>query len=379
MKTVALLKQLNGSRVIVSVDYNVPMANGKVLDPTKIVASLPTLQHLLKERATILLISHLGRPQGRRQSRFSLKPIVPVLTKLLGQQVVYWDGKILTRQALPKAKVILLENIRFWPGEENNNSALAKKLAALGDYYVNEAFANCHREHASMVGIPKYLPAFAGLDLAKEVTVLSEVLTSRLKPKIAVIGGAKISTKIELIKTLARTMDYILVGGALANNFLKAKGLPIGASIIEKSEVSTAKKLWNKKIILPIDALVATWPKAKEAESKIISSVTKQEMILDLGPETVKLFQGFIKKARLILWNGPMGYLENPLFRQGDGGIIAALRVSKAKKIVGGGETELALNYFKAQKVPTFCSTGGGAMLEFLAARGQLKSLKFFN
>lgn len=379
MKSVLALKKLTGVRVIVRVDYNVPLKAGRVVNDAKIKASLLTLRYLLKQGASLLLVSHLGRPQGRRQQQYSLKPIVPVLKKLLGVPVVLWDGKLLAASSMPKSKIVLLENIRFWPEEEKNNQTLAKSLASLGKYYVNEAFSNAHREHASMVGLPKYLPAYAGFNLLAEVGQLQTIFQSKLRPKVAIIGGAKISGKIELIKTLTKTADYILVGGGLANTFLKAKGWPIGASVFEPAEIRTAKKLLNKKIILPIDVVVADKLSAVSAESKTLDRLNKNEMILDLGPETVKLFQGFIKAAKLVVWNGPMGYLENPLFRVGDGGIIVALKKSRAKSFVGGGETLMALDYFKATGVPTFCSTGGGAMLDFLATSGHLKSLQSLN
>lgn len=379
MKSVLSLKKLAGARVIVSLDYNVPIKAGRVINDAKIKASLLTLLYLLKQGALLLLISHLGRPQGKRQQKYSLKPLLPVLKKLLGESVVLWSGQPLAASSMPKSKIVLLENIRFWPEEEKNNQAWAKNLASLGKYYVNEAFANAHREHASMAGLPKYLPAYAGFNLLEETRQLQSILQSKDHPKVAIIGGAKISTKIELLKILTKTMDYILVGGAAANTFLKAKGLPIGSSVFESVEVNAAKKLLNKKIILPIDGVVADKFTAIQAESKSLVRIKTGEMILDIGPETVALFQGFIKAAKLVVWNGPMGYLENPLFRVGDGGIIQALKKSRAKSLVGGGETLLALDYFKAASVPTFCSTGGGAMLDFLASRGHLKSLQLLN
>lgn len=377
MKIVSSLKKCAGKKVIVRVDYNVPVVDGKVVEVARIKATLPTIKYLLKNGADILLVAHFGRPDGKKNNKYSLKQIIPSLEKIIGKKVIFWDGIKLQRDQVPSGRVVMLENIRFWAEEENNDQKFAKKLASLGDFYVNEAFSNAHRNHASMVGLPKYLPSFAGFELAEEVKHLQEIIKSKTRPKVAIVGGAKISTKIELIKTLSKTMDWVLIGGALANNFLQAKNLPIGKSVYEKDFVATAKKLLNKKIILPIDGIVANSINSVNAESKIFSEINNQEMILDIGLETVALFSAYLTKAKLVVWNGPMGYLENPLFCEGDGGIINTLKQSKVKSVIGGGETLEAVDYYKARKYISYCSMAGGAMLEFLTKNGKLNSLSF--
>ena len=368
-------------RVLVRVDFNVPVKNKKVIDDTRIKAALPTIEYLLRNKAKLILISHLGRPKGRRQVVYSLRPIARHLYKILNtkykRQVRFVpdcigpDVEKVIDQMKP-GRAVLLENLRFYPEEEKNNLIFAKKLAGLADIYVNNAFAVSHRKHASIVGVTKFLPGYAGLLLGKEVKILSEVLRKPRHPLVVILGGVKISTKLGVINNLAKLADKILIGGALANNFLKVRGDEIGQSIYEKDMIGETKKLLESRspIVLPVDV----------REDKYFA-------ILDIGPKTVKLFSDYIKKAKMLVWNGPLGAFERKGFDKGTRGIARAILANKkAKIIIGGGETIAALNalkpktYPKPRRVwgtmhPTWCmvnpnifiSTGGGAMLKFLS------------
>ncbi|TSC95733.1 MAG: phosphoglycerate kinase [Parcubacteria group bacterium Athens1014_10] len=356
------VKKINvkNKKVLLRADFNVPIKNGKITDNSRIKAVMPTIEYLVKNKAKIILISHLGQPKGTKDKKYSLKLIADYLKiKFLDDCLGKKTQK--TIQAMKPSQIILLENLRFYPEEEKNDPAFAKKLADLADIYVNDAFSVCHREHSSVSAITKFLPSCAGFLLEKEIKELSKILENPDRPFIAIIGGAKISTKIKVIKNLLKKIDYLLVGGALANNFFKVSGYETGKSLIEEEVLGEAKKiLKEKKIVLPIDIVV------ENKKPKNINEADKNEIILDIGPKTAKLFSNYIKKAKMIVWNGPMGMFEKNGFAQGTKKIAeAVLNNKKAKIIIGGGETIVALKNQKKGK-NVFISTGGGAMLKFL-------------
>lgn len=382
LKTLEQIKNLKGKKVLLRVDFNVPLLKGKVADETRIKAALPTINYLAKSGAKVILISHLGDPGGKRKMTLSLKPVsmtlgnilekkVPLLSDCVGKKIVDKINK------MEEGEIVLLENLRFHPGEEKNDIKFAKELAGLADIYVNDAFAAAHRAHASIVGVPKFLPAYAGLLMEKEVNVLSELLTKPRKPFVALIGGVKISTKIGVIQNLLKKVQWLLLGGALVNNFLKAAGYGIGASIYEPKELKTAKKfLKNKKIVLPIDFVVGDF-KGKKAwtvnvEKKPTVLCKRPYALLDIGPETIKKYAQIIRKAQTLVWNGPMGYFEIPKYSHGSialGQLVAARSRGKVFGVVGGGETIEAVKKTGMSEYIDHISTGGGAMLEFLEGK----------
>lgn len=388
LRTIKEIKNLEGRRVLVRTDFNVPLRGDKIdgNEAWKIERSQSTIKYLIKKEAKVILASHLGRPKGAKKEGLSLKPVAEYLSQKLGKSVLFlkdWQNKKSkdSLKNLRNSQVVLLENLRFNPGEEKNSVAFAKTLAELGEVYVNDAFAVCHRPQASVIGVPKYLPTYAGLLLAQEVKELSQALAQPKRPLVAIIGGVKISSKILTLNNFLKIADLILVGGALANNFLKAIGYPIGKSIIEKDYIKEALELLNKKgtgskIIMPIDVLVggglisprrAIWHQLKDIES--------DEYILDIGPKTRRLYCRLIKRAKTVIWNGPLGYFENKHFRQGTYKIAKAVAQARADTIVGGGETVEVLKRLKLLERISFVSTGGGAMLEFLGGK-ELPGLK---
>jgi phosphoglycerate kinase len=336
MRSIKSIKNLKGKRIILRVDFNVPIKNGKVEDDFRIKASLPTIKFLIKKGAKIILITHLGEDGTE-----SLDPVI---------KHFFLISKV------DKNKVTFFDNIRKFPGEIKNDAVFAKKLSTMGDIYVNDAFSVSHREHASLVSLPKYLPSFAGLELEKEVENLSHTFQKPKHPFLFILGGAKFSTKMPLIKKYLKLADYVFVGGALAHDFLKAKGCPIGKSLVSDKNYGIEKLLKNKKLILPTDFIM------------------KDNVIVDIGEETVKNLALLIKKSKLILWNGPLGKYE-------DGGakatkkILKLVAISKAESILGGGDTVALINDMKMDKKFSFVSTGGGAMLDFLA-NGTLPGIK---
>lgn len=386
LRTIDEIKKLKGKRVLVRVDFNVPLkksgAKIVVADDTRIRAALPTIKYLLGQGAKVILMSHLGDPGGRVKKNLSLKPIGSVLGKLLlmkGTAPADWEGKkgLKKIDAMKTGEVMMLENLRFHPGEEKNDKKFAAGLASLADIYVNDAFAAAHRAHASIVGVPKFLPGYAGFLMKKEINVLSSLLGKPSKPFIGLIGGAKISTKISVIENLLKKVNYLLLGGALVNNFFKAAGYDIGASVYEPKELKMAKKLLrNKKNVLPIDFVVGDF-KRKEAwvisvPKKKTALCKKPYALLDIGPETIKKYSEIIRKAQTIAWNGPMGYFEIPKYSHGTlalGQLIAARSKGKVFGVVGGGETIEAVKKTGMSEYIDHISTGGGAMLEFLEGK----------
>lgn len=379
IKSIKDVKNLSGKKVLLRTDFNVPINKGKVTEDFKIIASLPTIRFLVRYGAKVVIISHLGRPKFtpkgsvKNKKEATLKPVALRLSKLLGVKVKFSDDCLgektrLEIDRLKNGQVILLENIRFYKEEKKNNEVFAAKLAMNGDIYVNDAFGVSHRAQASVSAIKKYRKSYAGILLEKEIRSLNAVLEPK-KPLISVVGGAKISTKLPLIKKIQKKSLKILVGGALANNFFVINGLEIGKSLVDKESIKIVKKLKSDKILLPIDVIVAEKGNMKKAKVKNIKGVGKQDVILDIGPETIKLYSSFIKKAETIIWNGPMGKFEDKSFRSGTDAIaqvIAARSRGKAFGVVGGGETAAALKEIDMFDYVDWVSTGGGAMLSFL-------------
>ncbi len=377
MKTKTLNKKdVKDKVVFLRVDFNVPMKNGKVKDETKIVAVLPTIRFLSRYGAKIVLSTHLGDPAGKKDKKFSIAPVARRLSSILGEEnkKVYIMSDIFgekVEKTINKAKsgeIVFLENLRFDKGEEENDDVFAGKLAAMADLYVNEAFSVCHRKHASVNAIKKHLPSYSGLLLTKEVEMLNRVLKPA-KPLVVLMGGAKIKTKINLIKNLDKKASKILIGGGLANTFLKAMGLKVGKSLIDKEGIEIAKKLLqNKKIVLPVDAVTSTSPDGKPVLKKV-TDIKKDDYIFDIGPETIRLYSEIIKGAKTLVWNGPLGMFEKESFKHGTLA-LASLIASKSKGrtfgVVGGGETIEAINMTKMQSHVDWVSTGGGAMLSYL-------------
>jgi len=385
LKSLKDVKNLRNKTVLVRVDYNVEIKNGKILETERIERSFATINYLIKNKAKVILISHLGSPGGKKIVKFSLKPIFKYLNKISKQCVYFADdclGEKVVRQVaqLKGGQILLLENLRFNPGEEKNDAKFAQQLASLADLYVNEAFSVCHRTHASVLAITKYLPSYGGLNLVDEVNNLSRLLKGFKRPAVAVIGGVKISTKIKVLENLLKKYDQVLIGGALANNFLAAQKIDIGKSFYEKEYVGLAKKLMKKfsrKLILPIDYKVSQSLKSsvngRELNMAGLKSMRDRNFYLvDIGTKTEYFFEGFINSAQTIVWNGPMGIFEIPEFSHGTDYIAQKVAIhsrGKAFGVVGGGETIAVLEKLKIKGWPDFVSTAGGAMLEFLEGK----------
>jgi phosphoglycerate kinase len=366
---------VKGKRVLVRVDYNVPIKDNKVVDDTRIVAAMPTLNYLLEHGAALILCSHLGRPKGGPDPKFSLRPVAAHLSGLLGKPVAFADDCIgpvaeAAAKTLKPGEILVLENTRFHPEEEKNDPGMAKKLAALADLYVNDAFGSAHRAHASTEGVAHFLPAVAGFLMEKEIQYLGQAIANPKRPFIAILGGAKISDKIGVIRNLLVKADQILIGGGMANTFFKAQGYPIGDSLCEDEALDTARQLLKSgstHLRLPVDIVIADKFDA-EAEKKVIAMgpVPDGWRILDIGPATVSNFGKILSKAGTIVWNGPMGVFEFPRFAEGTVGIAKAVAASKAVSIIGGGDSVSAINQAGLADRITHISTGGGASLEML-------------
>ena len=371
---------LDGKRALVRVDFNVPLKNGRVTDDTRLRASLPTIKYLTGKGARVVLLSHLGRPKGGPDPQYSLKQIVPDLEKLLGAPVEFIadpaaGGAAQMTRRLPRGGVALVENTRFWAGEEKNDPELAKTFAALGDFYVNDAFGSAHRAHASTEAVAHLLkPAVAGFLMEKELQYLGDLLRDPKHPFIAVLGGAKISGKIDVIRSLLPRVDELLIGGAMACTFFKALGLEVGNSLVEPDRIELAKELLatsGKKLILPRGAVIApSLERAKEARSVSADAIPPGWAVYDIDESTRYDFTARLLRAKTVFWNGPMGVFETPPFDAGTRAIATAL-VEAGKKgavtVVGGGDSVAAVAGMEGQL--THVSTGGGASLEFLEGR----------
>lgn len=388
--------------VLLRTDYNVPLTekNGRwqVADDNRIQASLPTIRFLLEHTAKVVIASHLGRPDGKPNKKESLQPVAEKLSELLDQQVELAPFPI--KKRLPDAPVVLLENLRFHPGEEANEAAFAKLLAEEADVYVNDAFSAAHRAHASIVGVTKYLPAFAGLSFATEVEMLGQLMNNPKRPFVMVIGGKKISDKVGAVQNLAHIADAVLVGGGTANNFLKAEGIDVQKSYLEDNSPDAKKRKVNyvklaeemieenrndkllldgyiplPKILMPIDVIAAPAPDAKKVEEIELVNGNHEHaqqrnlMYLDIGPKTVKLYKEVILQAATIFWNGPMGVFEETAFAEGTAEIAKTIAKSGAHTVLGGGDTIAAIQQFGLDGRYDYISAAGGAALEFLGGK----------
>ncbi len=366
---------VKSKKVLVRVDFNVPIKDGKVGDDTRIRAALPTIDYLLKNGAAVILCSHLGRPKGGPDPKYSLRPVADYLGQLMGKPVKFADDCIgpdasAAAKDLKPGEVLLLENTRFHPEEEKNDPEMARQMASLADLYVNDAFGSAHRAHASTEGVARYLPAVAGFLLEKEIRYLGQAVADPKRPFIAILGGAKISDKIGVIRNLLTKADTILIGGGMANTFFKAQGYPVADSLVEDEALDTARQLiadGKTKLRLPVDVVIADKFDA-EAQSKVVpmGPVPDGWRILDIGPETVKAYAKVIKGAGTVVWNGPMGVFEFPKFAEGTYGVAHAVADSGAVSIIGGGESVAAIQQSGLADKITQISTGGGASLEML-------------
>ena len=374
---------LTGKRVLVRVDYNVPVQDGKVTDDLRIVASLPTLKMILdaKPRAVILM-SHLGRPKGERNEAYSLRPVADALAALQDGPVRFVDNTVgdsvkAAIDTLPEGGILLLENTRFYPGEKANDADFAKQLADLGDMYVNDAFGSAHRAHASTSGVAAHLPSVAGLLMEKEIEFLSNVMANPAKPFAAIMGGAKISDKIGVIQKLLDQADRLLIGGGMANTFFKAQGIDVADSLVEDEALDIARKLLAEhaeRLILPVDVVIADEFSSDAAHQTISLSdgVPDGWRILDIGEVTVKRFSNVLSDAMTIVWNGPMGVFEMPAFAAGTlriAELVAARTEAGATTIIGGGDSAAAIRQAGLGDAVTHVSTGGGASLELLEGK----------
>jgi phosphoglycerate kinase len=372
---------LKGKRVLMRVDFNVPMKDGTVTDDKRIKAALPTIQYVLdaERGASLVVMSHLGRPKGTGfEAEFSLKPAAEVLGKLLNKPVKVAPDCIgpeveAMARALKPGEVLMLENVRFHKEEEKNDAAFAKKLAALGEVYVNDAFGSAHRAHASTEGVAKFLPAVSGFLMEQELEYLGRATLNPERPYIAILGGAKISDKIAVIENLLKKCDKLIIGGGMANTFLAAKGYNMADSLVEASSVEMAKAIMAKagdKLLLPVDAVIGDKFEAEAASQVVdVNKVPAGWRVLDIGPKSIAAFSDALKGAKLVVWNGPMGVFEFPKFAEGTFAIAKLLANSGATTVIGGGDSASAVKKAGVAKQMTHVSTGGGASLEFLEGK----------
>ena len=367
-----------GKKVLVRVDFNVPLKEGAVADDTRIQAALPTINYLVDQRAAVILCSHLGRPKGAPDPAFSLAPVAEYLSDLVNAPVKFVDDYVgadakAAAAALKPGEILVLQNTRFHPGEKKNDPAVAKELASMADLFINDAFGTAHRAEVSTVGVAEFLPAAAGFLLEKEIKYLGQAIADPARPFVAILGGAKVSDKIEVIRNLLTKADQVLIGGGMANTFFKAQGYPMGDSLVEEEALDTARALLDEgstKLRLPVDVVIAD-AFSNDAASKVMSMgpVPDGWRILDVGPETVAGYAKVITEAGTVVWNGPMGVFEFPEFAKGTFGLAHAVAESSATSIIGGGDSVAAIKQSGLADQVTHISTGGGASLEMLEGK----------
>lgn len=373
----------NGKTVLVRVDFNVPIKDGKVKGDDRIKKSLPTIKYIKEQGGKIILMSHLGRPKGKYNKDLSLRPVAQRLSEILGEDILFIDEKeVVNKEVKDKVKnlkngeIALLENLRFRPEEEKNEESFSKDLASLADIYVNDAFGTAHRAHASNVGVSKFLPSAAGFLLEKEIKYLKESLENPKRPFVAILGGAKVSDKINLIKNLLDKIDSIVIVGAMANTFIKSMGKEVGKSLVEDDKLDLARQIIDQaskkgvNLILPEDFIEAS-EISDDAKGQVVdaSSIDKDKMVLDIGPNSLKKIKMVLKDAKTIVWNGPAGVFEVDEFSKGTVGIAKILADSDALTIVGGGDSVAAVEKAGVEDKISHISTGGGASLELLEGK----------
>ncbi len=368
---------LTGKRVLIREDLNVPLKNGEMSDDSRILAALPTIKQAIEEEACVMVVSHLGRPkEGQFEEKFSLAPVAKRLSELLDQKVTLAENWLNGVEVEP-GEVVLCENVRFAIGEKSNDDGLARKMASLCDIFVNDAFATAHRAQASTYGIASYAPKVcAGPLLKTELDALGAALKEPARPMIAIVGGAKVSTKLEVLETLVEKVDQLVVGGGIANTFIKAAGYEVGQSLYEEDLVEIAKALIEKareggaEIPIPVDVVCAKeFSESSKATTKLVSEIEQDDMILDLGPKTLEGLTAQLKGAETIVWNGPLGVFEFDQFADGTAKLSKAIAESKAYSIAGGGDTLAAISKFQISDQVSYISTGGGAFLELLEGK----------
>ncbi|MBQ4598730.1 MAG: phosphoglycerate kinase [Clostridia bacterium] len=373
---------VSGKRVLVRCDFNVPLKDGKITSDKRIVEALPTIKYLLAQGAKVILCSHMGKPKGEVNPKYSLAPVAARLTELLGQNValtadiVGEDAKAKVA-ALKDGEAVLLENVRFDAREEKNDPEFAKELASLAEVYVNDAFGTAHRAHATTAGVADYLPAVCGYLIQKEIGIMGKALANPERPFVAILGGAKVKDKLNVINNLLTKVDTLIIGGGMAYTFLAAKGYSVGTSLLDEEKIDYCKDMMKKaeekgvKLLLPIDTTIAaSFPDPIDApiETAVVDSdkIPADKMGLDIGPKTMELYAEAAKNAKTVVWNGPMGVFENPTLAKGTIAVAKALAESDATTIVGGGDSAAACEQLGFADKITHISTGGGASLEFL-------------
>ena len=371
----------SGKRALVRVDFNVPLKDGRVTDDTRIRAALPTIEYILEKGGSVVVMSHFGRPKGKKSLEFSMAPIAKEFASLIGRPVklaVDVIGEEVAKEvkSLKSGEVLLLENVRFYAGEEKNDPEFAKQLSLFGDVYVNDAFGTAHRAHASTAGVAQYLPSYAGFLIEKEVKFMAPLLENPDKPFVAIIGGSKVSSKIGVLESLVNTCDTIVIGGGMAYTFLAVQGYAIGKSLVEEEFKETAASFLAKakekgvEVILPVDHLCGAEFKDDTKAIAVDSIEIPAELIgMDIGPKTIQLVVAAVDSAKSVVWNGPMGVFEFDAFAQGTLTVAKALAACKGVTVVGGGDSVAAINKFDLADKISHVSTGGGASLEFLEGK----------
>ncbi|WCN38216.1 phosphoglycerate kinase [Aneurinibacillus uraniidurans] len=372
---------VQGKRVFCRFDFNVPMENGHITDDTRIRAALPTIEYLVQNGARVIMASHSGRPKGKVVEEMRLNAVAERLSQLLGQNVIKVDevySEAVRQQAeqLKNGDVMLLENVRFHPGEEKNDEGLSKQFASLADLFVNDAFGTAHRAHASTAGVARYVEGVAGFLMEKEIEFLGKALSQPERPFTAIIGGAKVKDKIGVIENLLEKVDTLIVGGGLSNTFVKAQGHDVGSSLLEEEKVELAKSFMDKaaqkgvKFLIPVDVVVAD-RFANDAETKIVetNAIPVGWQALDIGPKTIELYKSAILESKTVIWNGPMGVFEMDAFAEGTNAVARTLKEVNGITIIGGGDSVAAVEKAGVAEAMTHISTGGGASLEFMEGK----------